>query len=149
MITSEQLKKSFPAEGDLSERHGLPAPVHQRHTLIGGELKTWNGRVETVRSAICARKPDGSLEQIELGSYPMGGVPEAEEALAAAVAAYDDGRGPWPTMTVAQRIACMQNFTKQMVARRDQIVNLIMWEIGKNLSDSQKEFDRTVAWVLI
>ena len=147
MITSEQLKKSFPAEGDLSGRHGLPAPVHQRHTLIGGELKTWNGRVETVRSAVCARKPDGSLEQIELGSYPMGGVPEAEEALAAAVAAYDDGRGPWPTMTVAQRIACMQNFTKQMVARRDQIVNLIMWEIGKNLSDSQKEFDRTVDYI--
>ena len=147
MITSEQLKKSFPAEGDLSGKHGLPAPVHQRHTLIGGELKTWNGRAETVRSAICARKPDGSLEQIELGSYPMGGVPEAEEALAAAVAAYDDGRGPWPTMTVAQRIACMQNFTKQMVARRDQIVNLIMWEIGKNLSDSQKEFDRTVDYI--
>src|SRR5258707_1566013 len=41
----------------------------------------------------------------------------------------------------------MQNFTKQMVARRDQIVNLIMWEIGKNLSDSQKEFDRTVDYI--
>jgi glyceraldehyde-3-phosphate dehydrogenase (NADP+) len=147
MITSEQLKKSFPAEGDLSGKHGLPVPVHQRHTLVGGELKIWNGRVETVRSAICARKSDGSLEQIELGSYPMGGVPEAEEALAAAVAAYDDGRGQWPTMTVAQRIACMQNFTKQMVARRDQIVNLIMWEIGKNLPDSQKEFDRTVDYI--
>ena len=35
-------------------------------------------------------------------------------------------------MTVAERIACMQDFTKQMVARREQIVTLIMWEIDSN-----------------
>jgi glyceraldehyde-3-phosphate dehydrogenase (NADP+) len=147
MITSEQLTALFPAEGDLTGEHGRPEPVHQRHWLVGGELKPWTGRVQTVRSAICVRKGDGSLEQVELGSYPMGGIPEAEEALAAAVAAYDDGGGEWPTMTVAERIACMQDFTKQMVARREQIVNLIMWEIGKNLPDSQKEFDRTVDYI--
>jgi glyceraldehyde-3-phosphate dehydrogenase (NADP+) len=147
MITSEQLTALFPAEDDLTGEHGRPEPVHQRHWLVGGELKPWTGRVQTVRSAICVRKGEGSLEQVELGSYPMGGVPEAEEALAAAVAAYDDGGGEWPTMTVAERIACMQDFTKQMVARREQIVNLIMWEIGKNLPDSQKEFDRTVDYI--
>ena len=43
------------------------------------------------------------------------GEAESEEALEAAVAAYDDGRGRWPTMAVAERIACMQEFTKQMV----------------------------------
>ena len=147
MITSEQLTALFPAEGDLTGEHGRPEAVHQRHTLVNGELKPWTGRVQTVRSAICVRTGDGSLEQVELGSYPMGGIPEAEEALAAAVAAYDDGGGEWPTMTVAERIACMQDFTKQMVARREQIVNLIMWEIGKNLPDSQKEFDRTVDYI--
>ena len=58
------------------------------------------------------------MEQVELGSYPVGGEQEAEEALAAAVAAYDEGRGVWPTMTVAGRIACMQDFTARMVASR-------------------------------
>jgi aldehyde dehydrogenase (NAD+) len=147
MITSEQLTALFPAEGDLTGEHGRPEAVHQRHTLVNGALKPWTGRVQTVRSAICVRTGDGSLEQVELGSYPMGGIPEAEEALAAAVAAYDAGGGEWPTMTVAERIACMQDFTKQMVARREQIVTLIMWEIGKNLPDSQKEFDRTVDYI--
>jgi glyceraldehyde-3-phosphate dehydrogenase (NADP+) len=147
MITSEQLASVFPAESDLVGEQGRSEPVHQRETLVGGELKPWTGPVQTVRSAICVRQDDGSLEQVVLGSYPMGGIPEAEEALAAAVAAYDDGRGEWPTMTVAQRIACMQDFTKQMVARREQIVKLIMWEIGKNLPDSQKEFDRTVDYI--
>lgn len=146
MLTSQQLKELFPEKNRLKDC-GLPPPVHQRETLVNGELRPWTGAVETVRSAICVRKPDGSLEQVELGSYPVGGIPEAKVALDAAVAAYDSGRGEWPTMTVAQRIACMQDFTRQMVARREQIVNLIMWEIGKTLPDSQKEFDRTVEYM--
>ena len=87
MMTSEQLKTLFPAESDITGEHGRPEPMHQPHWLVGGELRPWTGRVQTVRSAICVRKGDGSLEQVELGSYPMGGIPEAEEALAAAVAA--------------------------------------------------------------
>ncbi|WP_024576159.1 MULTISPECIES: NADP-dependent glyceraldehyde-3-phosphate dehydrogenase [unclassified Afipia] len=146
MLTSQQLKELFPEENRLKDC-GLPPPVHQRETLVNGELRPWTGPVETVHSAICVRKADGSLEQVELGSYPVGGIPEAKVALDAAVAAYDSGRGEWPTMTVAQRIACMQDFTRQMVARREQIVNLIMWEIGKTLPDSQKEFDRTVEYM--
>lgn len=146
MLTSQQLKELFPDQNRLKDC-GLPPPIHQRETLVNGKLEPWSGPVETVRSAICVRKADGSLEQVELGSYPVGGIPEAKIALDAAVAAYDSGRGEWPTMTVAQRIACMQDFTKQMVARREQIVQLIMWEIGKTLPDSQKEFDRTVEYI--
>ena len=147
MITSETLKSAFPSEADLIESSGRPPLVHQRVSLVAGELKHWAGKVQVVRSAICVRKPDGSLEQVELGSFPMGGILEANEALAAAVAAYDDGRGEWPTMTVAQRIACMQEFTKRMVAERERTIQLIMWEIGKNLPDAQKEFDRTVDYI--
>ncbi|CAN5300482.1 NADP-dependent glyceraldehyde-3-phosphate dehydrogenase [soil metagenome] len=146
MLTSQQLKELFPEESALKDC-GVPPPVHQRETLVNGKLMPWTGPVETVRSAICVRKTDGSLAQVELGSHPIGGIPEAKVALDAAVAAYDNGRGEWPTMTVAQRIGCMQDFTKQMVARREQIVSLIMWEIGKTLGDSQKEFDRTVEYM--
>jgi aldehyde dehydrogenase (NAD+) len=146
MLTSQQLKELFPQESRLKDC-GVPPPVHQRETLVNGRLEPWNGPVETVHSAICVRTADGKLEQVELGSHPIGGIPEAKIALDAAVAAYDNGRGEWPTMTVAQRIACMQDFTRQMVARREQIVQLIMWEIGKTLADSQKEFDRTVEYM--
>ncbi|MBV8576125.1 MAG: NADP-dependent glyceraldehyde-3-phosphate dehydrogenase [Acetobacteraceae bacterium] len=87
------------------------------------------------------------MRQVEIGSAPVGSREESEEALSAAVAAYDEGGGEWPTMTVAQRIACMQDFTKRMVVQRTEIVNLIMWEIGKSLTDSEKEFDRTVDYI--
>jgi hypothetical protein len=81
----------FPRDGEVPSEYAPPAPIHQRNYLVNGEMKAWNGQVETVRSPVCVRGPDGQMKQIELGSYPVGGEEEAEEALAAAVAAYDDG----------------------------------------------------------
>ena len=75
------------------------------------------------------------LEQVELGSYPEGSESDADDALAAALLAYDNGRGAWPIMSVAERIDCMHGFTKQMVARKRDVVRLIMWEIGKSFTN--------------
>jgi len=147
MIGPEQLQQLFPAESDVPAEHGPPAPIHQREWLVDGALRSWSGPRQTVLSPISVRRADGELAPVELGSYPQGGEAEAEAALAAAVGAYDNGRGTWPTMAVAERIACMQDFTAQMVSRRREVVNLIMWEIGKTLPDSEKEFDRTVDYI--
>jgi glyceraldehyde-3-phosphate dehydrogenase (NADP+) len=48
---------------------------------------------------------------------------------------------------VVDRIKCMENFVRQMKETREEVVKLLMWEIGKNLGDSQKEFDRTVEYI--
>lgn len=146
-IDFETLKQRFPASGDIPEEFRLASPIHQRVSLVDGELVKWDGTCKTVLSPICVKQPDGSVQQVEIGSYPVMGDTESEAALDAAVNAYDSGRGEWPTMAVAQRIACMQDFIKRMVAQRQLIVNLIMWEIGKSLADSRKEFDRTVEYM--
>lgn len=147
MITAEQLQRLFPEEGGIPPEHRPLGPIHQRSFLVDGELRPWQGPCQIVLSPVSVRRADGSLVQVELGSYPQGGEAEAEAALAAAVKAYDNGRGVWPTMSVAERIACMQSFAKQMQARRPEVVRLIMWEIGKSLADSEKEFDRTVHYI--
>ncbi len=147
MFDAARLTELFPREGEIPAEHALIAPIHQACSLTDGVLKPWKGKVRTVRSPICVRRGNGTLEQVEIGSIPQGSREESEEALQAAVAAYDNGRGEWPTMTVAQRIACMQDFTRQMIAQKRQIVSLIMWEIGKSSSDSEKEFDRTVEYI--
>jgi glyceraldehyde-3-phosphate dehydrogenase (NADP+) len=147
VITTEQLKAFFPLDGEIPAQHRPPARIDQECVLVDGELKPWGGARQSVFSPMRVKTPKGELIPIELGSIPAGGVDEARAALAAAVAAYDNGRGPWPTMVVSDRIACMQDFTKQMVARRAEVVDLIMWEIGKSLTDSQKEFDRTVEYI--
>jgi hypothetical protein len=122
----------------------LAEPIHQRISVVDGEAVPWDGECRTVLSPICPRHADGSVAQVEIGSVPVMGVEESEQALAAAVRAWDHGRGDWPTMRTAQRIACMQDFIRQMAAQRETVVKLIMWEIGKSLADARKEFDRTV-----
>ncbi|WP_175689570.1 NADP-dependent glyceraldehyde-3-phosphate dehydrogenase [Burkholderia anthina] len=147
MPDSASLQQLFPAYQDIPAEYRLASPIHQRVSLVDGELRPWDGTTKTVLSPVCVRQPDGSVAQMEIGSYPVMGETESDAALDAAVRAYDSGRGEWPTMKVEQRIACMQDFIKRMVAQRELVVNLIMWEIGKSLADSQKEFDRTVTYM--
>jgi len=147
VIDTEFLRSLFPGIDEIPLEHRPPAPIHQRCVLVNGELRTWHGPCQTVLSPIRVRNDAGDLEAVELGSYPEGSEHHSEEALAAALAAYDDGRGAWPTMTVGERIACMQQFTTMMLARRSDVVRLIMWEISKSRADSEKEFDRTIAYI--
>ena len=147
MTSTEQLAALFPAASAIPAECAHPVPIHQRTLLVGGKLEPWNGEVFAVYSPVRVRGPDGALARVELGSYPVAGVKEAQAALDAALTAYDRGCGHWPTMGVAERIECVQEFTRRLVARRREIVNLIMWEIGKSLADSRKEFDRTIEYI--
>ncbi|MDN8618882.1 NADP-dependent glyceraldehyde-3-phosphate dehydrogenase [Variovorax ginsengisoli] len=143
-----QLAQHFPVLEDIPAEHRLAEQVHQRHSLVAGRLIEWNGPSKTVLSPVCTRDAStGEVRQVEIGSYPVMGEAESDAALEAAVAAYANGRGEWPTMGVADRIACMQEFVRRMALQRELIVKLIMWEIGKSLADSRKEFDRTVEYI--
>lgn len=129
----------------------IPAPYRQERFeqhlyLINGELRSWNGPFQQVLSPVCFAGPDGP-QRVAIGTFPLLDERESLAALAAAVAAYDHGRGLWPTMSVAERIERVRHFTVRMRAERDEIVRLMMWEIGKTLSDAQKEFDRTVTYI--
>ncbi|WP_157267857.1 NADP-dependent glyceraldehyde-3-phosphate dehydrogenase [Azohydromonas aeria] len=141
------LQQLFPSVREVPEAHRLHEPIHQRVSVLDGELVPWSGECRPVLSPVCLRQPDGSVRQAEIGSVPVMGVAQSDQALAAAVRAWDHGRGEWPTLRTAQRITCMQEFIGRMAAQRELVVRLIMWEIGKSLADARKEFDRTVEYV--
>lgn len=141
------LRAIFPLSSDIPEKYRLGAPIVQREYLIDGELRRWGGPVDEIRSPVSVRTPDGGLEQVVVGASPRLNGKEALEALDAAVRAFDHGGGEWPTMPIADRIGCMENFLFLMKEKRDEVVKLLMWEIGKNLPDSEKEFDRTVVYI--
>jgi glyceraldehyde-3-phosphate dehydrogenase (NADP+) len=109
-------------------------------------VRTWEGEVSEVRSPICLRQ-GGALERALIGHAPSMDEPAVMAALDAAVRAWDDGHGEWPTASVAHRIAAVEAFAGRMAEARDEVVRLLMWEIGKNLEDSRKEFDRTVDYI--
>ena len=146
MDFSSTLKDIFFEEKDIPAEFKLPSQIHQREYLSNGEMKPWEGQVHEVFSPICIKTPQG-LERVLIGSYPVCTEKEAQESLEAAVVAYNNGRGEWPIMGVAERIHCVEQFTGKMIEQKDIIVKLIMWEIGKSFADSAKEFDRTVEYI--
>ncbi len=146
MDLTSKIEQLFTTADAVPEKFRLPGQIHQRTYLSNGEMKEWAGPVHEVYSPICMRTEQG-LERPLIGTYPVCTEQEAMEALAAAEKAYDNGRGQWPTMGVAERIACVEKFVSRMMEQKDIVVKLIMWEIGKSYSDSVKEFDRTVEYI--
>ena len=132
-----EIPKAFQIENTLE----------QKHYLVNGELIHWQGTKADVYSPIRTEDAHGNLGPTRLGSTPDLGEPEALAALDAACKAYDKGQGEWPTMKVANRIACMETFVEKMKTKREEVVKLLMWEICKTYTDAQKEFDRTIDYI--
>ncbi len=137
----------FPLIEEIPDRFRFSALIRQDEYLINGELLKWQGPLQEVFSPVCTRDREGTTSQVLIGSYPMLTSKEAKMALAAAVGAFDHGRGHWPTLSVEERIACMEDFTFRMKERRESVIRLLMWEIGKSYADSVKEFDRTIDYI--
>ncbi|MDN3491137.1 NADP-dependent glyceraldehyde-3-phosphate dehydrogenase [Winogradskyella bathintestinalis] len=129
---------------NIPEQFQIKELVEQNTYLTDGALIPWRGETSKVYSTISSTE---DYKPTLLGTIPTLGKKEAIKALDSAVSAYNKGQGLWPTMKVVDRIACMEKFVEQMKTKRDEVVKLLMWEIGKNLPDSEKEFDRTVDYI--
>jgi acyl-CoA reductase-like NAD-dependent aldehyde dehydrogenase len=146
MTFQEQLDHLIIEKNTIPAAFVLPELIDQKTYLSDGELITWDGPTHEVFSPICIQTPNG-IERIKIGSYPICTEKEAKIALDAACKAYNDGRGEWPTMSVSERINCVENFITKMLEQKSIVVKLLMWEIGKTYADSEKEFDRTVEYI--
>ncbi len=129
---------------NIPQEYQINTLLNQDTYLVNGELKKWTGETTPVYSVISSTE---NYAPTLLGSIPFMGEKEALEVLKSAADAYNNGQGLWPTMKVADRIKCMEKFVTQMKTTRSEVVKLLMWEIGKSLGDSEKEFDRTVEYV--
>lgn len=129
---------------DIPKNYQISSLVHQKTYLVNGELIEWDGPISDVYSTISSTT---DYSPTLLGSIPLLNKEQAMNALDAASNAYNKGQGLWPTMKVSSRIKCLEKFVQQMKTKREEVVKYLMWEIGKNLKDSQKEFDRTVDYI--
>ncbi|WP_341957812.1 NADP-dependent glyceraldehyde-3-phosphate dehydrogenase [Pseudomonas sp. RC10] len=147
MTLQNQLDNLYPRAEDIPEQFRAGPVIEQRDYLVNGVLHQWQGPLAPVLSPV-SLKTDAGLEDVILGSTPLMDADTAMTALDAAVKAYDRGQGAWPTMRVVDRIHHVETFLKKMREQREAVVTLLMWEIGKNLKDSQKEFDRTCDYIV-
>ena len=146
MSFQEKINALFPTEEQIPEAYNLASELNQREYLSNGEMLHWEGDVHTVVSPICIQTANG-LERKVIGTYPLCDKEQAHVALDAAVEAFNNGRGEWPSLSVAKRIECVEKFTHQIIEKKQEVVKLLMWEIGKSYADSTKEFDRTIEYI--
>jgi glyceraldehyde-3-phosphate dehydrogenase (NADP+) len=143
---ASRLAAAFPTPDSIPAEFRPKTAPYEKLYLLDGQVREWTGPCTEVSSPICVHD-DGFLKRPVIGHVPSMDEEAAMAGLHAAVRAWDNGRGVWPTMSVAGRIAAVEKFTERMVAVRDEVVKLLMWEIGKSLDDSRKEFDRTVDYI--
>src|SRR6478752_394564 len=120
-VVNEKLAAIFPREADIPAEYAYGEPVHQKEYLVNGEIKIWNGPVQDIFSPVCIQTPEGPKQKL-LGSTPLLTEKEATDALNAAVEAYKNGTGLWPTMTVEDRIRAMEKFVIAMKSKRAEVV---------------------------
>lgn len=72
---------------------------------------------------------------------------ESMEAYKAALNAWDKGRGVWPQFPLVDRISCIENLVSELKKKREEIIQILMWEICKSLPDATTEFDRTMQFI--
>ena len=146
MSIEERIRSVFPGETDIPKEFRIMKPLIQKEYLIDGKLRIWKGKMHRVLSPIYIRKAKG-LVQTVIGEYPLLIRKEVLAALDAAIHAYNDGRGPWPAMPVRERLRHVEKFTALMRGKKNEIIRLLMWEIGKSRQESVKEFDRTIDYL--
>ncbi len=145
-MNDEIFTPTLATEDSVPEEYRIVSPIEQRQYLCDGSIREWTGPQQDVLSPIC-EVIDGVVRQKRIGSYPLLKEQQALEALDAAGRAYDHGRGAWPTMSVEERIKHVEAFVYRMKEQREDVVKLLMWEIGKTLPDAGKEFDRTIDYM--
>jgi glyceraldehyde-3-phosphate dehydrogenase (NADP+) len=143
----EKLRDSFLSIENVPQELRIDSKKYKPEYLLDGKIQNWTGPLGEVISPICLNE-NGNIKRAVLGYIPSMDEAAAMESLYAAVRAWDNGRGEWPTMSVQGRILAVEKFVVRMRQVREEVVKLLMWEIGKNLDDSYKEFDRTVDYII-
>ena len=144
---SKLLSAIFPEEKSIPNQFKLTERLEQREYLVNGEMRNWSGKLSPVLSPVFVKEGDKYIQK-DIGATPLLTSQDALEAMEAAVKAYDLGHGDWPTKSVTDRIEHVEKFLARMREKRTEVVNLLMWEIGKSLKDSEKEFDRTCDYII-
>lgn len=117
-------------------------------------LMEWKDVVSCCRVAVedesCpSSDADGSeqvvaLESITIGRMPQFTTEQTLSVLNVAESAWDGGAGPWTQMSLEERCTAMEKFFDELAKNREEMVQALMMEIGKNRLDAEAEFDRTV-----
>jgi acyl-CoA reductase-like NAD-dependent aldehyde dehydrogenase len=90
----------------------------------------------------------GCCSKVPIGEMPQLSTEQATDILDDAVTrGWKGGAGEWTQMSLSERIERIQDFIRNLQSQREAIIDVLMWEIGKNYKDAASEFDRTIQFI--
>ena len=92
----------------------------------------------------CLATTGAVLKSVQIGKMPQFSTEDALKVLSQAVKAWDGGSGAWPQMSMEERCTALETFFDELLKKKEELVTILMWEIGKNHKDAEAEIDRTV-----
>ena len=86
-----------------------------------------------------------SFAQPIIGKMPQLSTEQTLQIMKDAETAWDGGSGVWPQLPLRERLDAIERLLKDLETnQREKMVQVLMWEIGKNRKDAESEFDRTI-----
>lgn len=137
IITDDQsLLQLYPKSVDQLN----PPQVRSNTYLLNGEIREFTGSTDPVSSVITTQ--DG--KKVNLITFARCNKDIAMQALDTAYNAFDKGRGEWPRMSMLERAKRMSAFLEDFKKIKDQLAELLMWDICKSKKDATDEVERTI-----
>ena len=112
--------------------------------LYDGKIVKWTKDMEPVTSPIIDLKTG---KRIIIGEIAKMDEEAALRAAEAAKRAWNNGQGEWPQMSMHDRIKKIEDLVEALKEKRGEIISCLMWEICKNKTDAEAEFDRTMLFI--
>lgn len=137
-----QLNLKYPSVGDPNYDFKSDAGLTVSYR---GRPETWTGATTDVVSAIPRRDANNNLVPHVIGKIAQMGAAEAKQALETAKASWK--KGEWKNKTLTERSEDLKQALNKVQHHRDEIVSLLMHEIGKSKADAESEFDRTLEYM--
>ena len=88
-----------------------------------------------------------NFRRVKIGEVPQMEEGDVVSVVEKAESAWSGGMGEWPMMTTEERIAAIERVVERLLALRSEMVETLMYEIGKNYVDAEAEVDRTVKFI--
>lgn len=130
------LVKDPVAVGPSDAQYQTKPFVDGSKIFIGGVVSQYTGALENMTSPII----DSSTgKRAIIGVLAQMTTSDAEAAVESASKAWNNGQGEWPQMKLEDRIAAIKKVMESIHVRRQEIANVLMWEIAKTVDDALLE----------
>ena len=130
-----------PDDKEVYERRPF---IDGTYSFIDGDMVKHKGNFDVVTSPIIDSETG---QRTIIGKIASMSGNDSLSILDNAKLAWKNGRGVWPQMKALDRIDAIEKSVLLLKKRRDEIINVLTWEICKSVNDATLEFDRTMDFI--